>query len=76
MRVHLHINYFSCCCDKYRSETIFDRSLCVRVWSVHIWGPEVDTGYLFLSPSALFRGAGMSLSLNLELVALSKVIDW
>lgn len=32
-------------------------------------------GYLLLSPSALFGGEGMRLSLNLELVVLSKLID-
>lgn len=35
VRVHLRINYFSPCCDKYRSETTLDTSLHVRVWSVH-----------------------------------------
>lgn len=37
--------------------------------------PEVGSGYLLSSPSALFGGEGMRLSLSLELVVLSKLID-
>lgn len=75
VRVHLRINYFSRCCDKYRSETTFDKSLRVHVWSVNICGPEVGSDFLLLSPCPLFWGEGMRLSLNLELVVLSKLID-
>lgn len=45
------------------------------MWSVNICGPEVGSDFLLLSPSDLFWGEGMSLSLNLELVVLSKLID-